>query len=216
MSDILLPASRYTPHLGLALRDGEDLYVPPAEDVYPTLDLYPGLFICTSETHPTNWTVQQAGMWISEQDTGLTWRWDGSQFHRTSGLGVLSLNGSTPGPVTRATNAYSTSTNFASILTAQVTIPPGGRPIRIEAQAMQVDSVQGMALVSLWRGATQLSQRYCAGTQGAGSGVTFGAWDAPAPGLATYSLQLASGANEQQASIYATPEDPMTLTVVEY
>lgn len=58
-------------------------------DNFTTLDSYPGPFPCTSGTRPGAWGANQNGMCISETDTGLLWRWDGTKFTRLAPKGVL-------------------------------------------------------------------------------------------------------------------------------
>lgn len=63
--------SQLTPHLGLKKPDGTDPFLrQDFDDNYDLLDTVPGMFICTSTTHPTTWGDNQVGRAIIEVDTG--------------------------------------------------------------------------------------------------------------------------------------------------
>src|SRR3954454_16834153 len=71
--------SQLTPHLGLKKPDGSDPFLrQDFDDNYDVLDAAPGLYICTSSSHPTTWGDAQVGRGIIEVDTGaiLYWRDD--------------------------------------------------------------------------------------------------------------------------------------------
>jgi len=63
--------SQLTPHLGLKKPDGSDPFLrQDFDDNYDVLDAAPGIYICTSSTHPTTWGDNQVGRGIIEVDTG--------------------------------------------------------------------------------------------------------------------------------------------------
>lgn len=67
-----------SPHLGLTRPAGTDPFLRATiVDDLDILDQYPGVFPCLSTARPT-WGPDQAGMLISETDTGLLRRWDGT------------------------------------------------------------------------------------------------------------------------------------------
>ena len=68
-------------HLGLTVPDPSDPFQrTDFVNNYNKIDSYPGVFICTSTTHPV-WGVNQAGMTIFETDTRRILNWDGSAWH---------------------------------------------------------------------------------------------------------------------------------------
>lgn len=63
--------SSQSPHLGLKVPDGSDPFLrQDFVDNYGILDGAPGVFLCTSTTHPTTWGDNQVGRLICETDTG--------------------------------------------------------------------------------------------------------------------------------------------------
>lgn len=204
-----IPAANFTPRLVIPLRDGAVYYVPPSEDVYPLLDAYPGLFICTSTTHPTTWGTSQAGMHISEADTGLTWYFNGSIFVRTHGTGVLAMTQRTGGMTTASLTP-------TAVLTVSPVVPPGNRQIKISAQVSQIYNSSGSASLTLFRQTLQLQQLFITSGVSTGGGANIDAYDNPGPGTWTYTLEVNSLISGSTTTINAGAGSPIALQAVEH
>lgn len=121
-----------SPRLGLLEPSTSDPF--STQDIatnWGILDKYPGIYVCTSQTRP-QWGQAQAGMRISETDTGLEWRWDGANFQRTAPQGLLRT---TTGGWARGqrTSDFSTSSTSYVVVVAitNVVVPPGNRTLQI-------------------------------------------------------------------------------------
>jgi hypothetical protein len=66
----------------------DDFDTSEIADNWQKVDDHPGIFVCTSGTRPT-WSGSQEGQLISETDTGLLWRWNGTTWVRQHGTGWL-------------------------------------------------------------------------------------------------------------------------------
>jgi hypothetical protein len=90
--------------------------------------------VCTSGTRPS-WGAAQAGMLISETDTGLTWRWTGSAWARLGGVGRLRTTTGAYATALRTTlfSTSSVSTYVVALTLSNVVVPDGLRPIEVRA-----------------------------------------------------------------------------------
>lgn len=181
------------------------------------LDSAPGVYLCTAATHPSTWTSAQNGRLILEKDTGLRWRWDGPtlNFVRVGAVGYL-------GNDRKTASLNSSSTTYVTALSAAVTIPAGGRNVRLDVSGPGVWSTVDLTKFALFRGATQLLAWQSHGSQtGTAAGVP---WPlsmsfldlAPTAGATTYTLQYAADATFGGTStLVAAANNPLTLTVEE-
>lgn len=179
------------------------------------LDGSPGVFVCTSSTRPATWTSDHNGMLISETDTGLLWRWNGTAFVRFYGKGLL-------GEASRTTDASTSSTTEITILTAATTIPAGGRSVLVTVAGPGVYNTAGVTRMWLYRGATEIQSWLQRGYVG-------GTWDRqpepaslvqpdtpPTAGALSYTLRFAAEPGFAGTStLMASTNRPLTLRVVE-
>jgi hypothetical protein len=137
----------------------------------------PGAFICTSGTRPGSWSGANEGQFIIETDTGLLWRWNGSAFVRASAKGWLDTN-------RRSTDLTGVGTSFTTLAQVTVTVPDGGRSIRLTGSWSEISAAGSVAL---FRGATQLHSIKV--PSGAGGSIVF-VDVAPSSGSTTYALKV--------------------------
>lgn len=177
------------------------------------LDAAPGLFTCTSSTHPT-WDASQEGRWIDERDTGLTWRWNGTGFERTGPVGDL-------GDDEITSQVQTSSTALQTALTANVTVPEGGRSVRVSVAGPGVYSTVGLTRLALFRDSTQimswLSHGQLSGTAtDQPRPLMMQVKDSPTAGAHTYTLQYSAEVGYGGTStLQAETDAPLRLDVVE-
>lgn len=160
----------------------------------------PGAFICTSGTRPGSWTGSNEGQFIFETDTGLLWRWNGSAFVRYGAKGYLDSN--------RRTSDLLCTGSFATIAQVTVTVPAGGRSIRLTGQ--WADLSGGTAQFALFRGSTQLAaQKSAAGT---GGSIVF-TDVAPSSGSTVYVLKVKNASGT--ATILCSSTAPCSIDAEE-
>ena len=178
------------------------------------LDQYPGFFICTAATRPA-WGAPQAGMAISETDTGLAWRWTGSAWVRTAAKGLLG-QGERTTDYTNATSVYS-----IVVSAANVAVPAGNRTLLVIVEGPSVMNTNGITEIAIFRDATQLQAWKQYGDNGGTppenpeplSMVTI---DSVGAGTYTFSLQARANATVAGTStLAATPNTPIGIDVVE-
>lgn len=163
-----------TEHLGLKRHTTADVYrIQDYADNWAKLDASPGVFVCDSTTRPTNWTVAQTGMLISERDSGLVWRWTGTKFVRVASKGFL-------GQAERWSDLQATGTSFVTLLSQTVTIPPswnlgvfdaaaegpGIRRVLINVTCPRMISTMRITEMAIYRGSTALTSWYAKGGNG--------------------------------------------------
>lgn len=128
--------STSTARLGLLKPDRTDQFL--TSDIannWAKIDQYPGYYVCASSARPT-WGTGQAGMWISETDTGLLWRWTGSVWVRGYPSGRLKTTAGAYSYATRGGSLFSTTSTTVYVVALSVlnvVVPDGVRPLRIEA-----------------------------------------------------------------------------------
>jgi hypothetical protein len=171
------------------------------------IDDNPGYKICTAGTRPA-WGAAQTGMLISETDTGLVWRWDGTNFKRVGPAGVLRRSDGTPAVATRTTDFSTASTTFVVCLSlTNVVVPDGLRVLMIVVSFGKGENTSGAAVGGIFRSATAStgpqvgnfgivgdSSSPSAGAQG--PGASYAGWEPTgvSPGTYNYSFQLRSSA----------------------
>jgi hypothetical protein len=210
--------------LGLNIFSTADQFSTAQYDAnWSLLDNYPGLFVCTSTTRPT-WGANQAGMRISETDTGLLWTWNGSVFNRTHGIGNL-------GRITRTSNIGTTSTwtppstgTLTTALTETVHPPSGNRLLMIVAEVPEVQNPNGLSYLVLQRDAVILtsypiwtSQETGSGNSGnAGAKGDYITFDIPNEASAVYTLAFAAATvTGGTTTLVGVATRPIGLTVLE-
>ena len=200
--------------LGLKKSTTADPYrIQEFADNFQRLDDHPGVYVCTSASRPS-WGAAHAGMLISETDTGLLWRWDGTGFQRTGPTGHL-------GSTTRATDISTSSTTFVNAVSVTVTVPAGGRRCLLVAEGPGVYSTVGLTRVGVFRDATQLKSFLVKGSLGATAAeqptplfVTL--VDTPAAGSIVYTLRFAAEVGFGGTStMQAAANNGLSLRVVE-
>lgn len=204
-----------TDRLGLIRHTTADRYrVQDYTDNWNLLDSYPGVYLCESNNWPTTWGAPQRGLLMMNPDTGLPWRWDGSQFLRMGPKGWLASN-------ERTVDLSNTSTAYAVAVQATVTIAAGNRPVLLVVEGPGVASTVGLTGFGLFRGTTVVQEWEVSG--GTGTGVdrppplSFIALDVPVAGSVTYSLQFRAvpgfgGTSTVKAN---GPNGPLALHVIE-
>ena len=217
-----------SPRIGLKRPLGADGWLlQDFVDNFNLLDAMPGVTPCTSGAgRPSTWGASQNGMYISETDTGLLWRWNGSIFVRAHPVGLLA------DPSEIAADFPTASTTAVAAITANVTVPATTagsttKRIRVSASWYALDNgtstTLGACEVSLWRGAVALKTMQWRGRPNTaaspldwGTGGTIEAWDAPAAGAQTYTLRVNSLASIGGTTyLRASPTTKATLAVIE-
>lgn len=214
------------------------LLKPSTADAFSTADLAanwqkiddnPGAYICTSATRPA-WTAAQKGREIMETDTLLKWIWNGTDFVRSAPSGLLKTT--TGGwAVGQRTTTFSTSsqTYVPFITLANVVVPAGNRTLMITASWPWTSNTLGKTALGVFRTATAngtpvLSSWQVAGdstspTPGAqGSGGSFVLYEKGglAPGVYTYTFQMATYSGTASTStMYPSATTPAELGIVE-
>lgn len=158
-------------------------------------------------------------MYIYERDTGLLWRWTGSDFVRAHGSGLLRKSNGTPAYNSRVTDFSTTNTTsfVLALAVTSVVVPAGTRPIVVEANVRRIfNSAGANTLVALCQGSTSGSTpvlyvwnpvdlsgtiRYCAN-----AGLAAGTYD--------FSLQLQVGASGT-STLATTATVPAEIRVYE-
>lgn len=208
-----------------------DLALPSQSDPFSTtelrtnwekLDAAPGTHICTSSTRPT-WNSAKAGRKIYETDTRLEWLWDGAQWVRTGGSGLLRRNDGSFAIAERTTDFSTGSTTFVRVVTlTNVVVPAGNRPIRVDVSWNKARNPAGNfrgaifrsnannsgPIMGIWYFGTSTSDVQ------AGGGVF---WGMASGGLAagTYDFSMQITAPSGTSIIDATANTPTTIMVTE-
>lgn len=201
------------------------LEVPTTSDAFDTaklaanwtkLDAFPGRFLCTSLTRPTDWGSNQIGMEIWESDTSLVWWWNGTIFIRSYAVGWL--NGTQ-----RTTDFTTNQTTPQTVISTSITYPAGGRRVQVSCSWGKAEGDDGVAELSLFRDTTQIQAWNVQGKntsavaleQGTGGSVVLTNLP-PSPGNYAYALKFrvpTGFANSVQ--LRATATKPITIDVVE-
>jgi hypothetical protein len=156
-------------------------------DNWSALDDFPGTYICTSSTRPSDWAAAQEGMAIYETDTRLVYRWDGDSFEREHAQGLMARN-------SRTTPISTTSTTYSSVIATPPTTY-GTRRNLVIVEAPGVYSTEGLTGLSIWRDTTMLTEWVHQGWTGADAQrqprpLSFVTTDEHTGGSRIYSLQF--------------------------
>ena len=181
------------------------------------LDGSPGVLPCTYDTRPTNWNANHAGRMILETEDARTllWRWDGSAFVRVGPAGLLGHDS-----IDSATGT--TSTSLVEVLSADVTIPRGGRAVLVTVSGPGVYSSVNLTRLAIRRGATTLHSwlqhgRLSEDADGQPTPINATFLDlSPTQGPAPYSFHYSAEVGfAGTSSLQATVGEPLRLSVVE-
>lgn len=147
-----------SPKLGLVLPYGPDAFsTTDIRNNWSQIDTAPGSYICTSSTRPT-WTTAQAGRKIMESNTGLDWWWDGAAWKRLTPSGLLLTTSGAPAIALRNTVFSTTSSTYVVVTSvANVVIPGGMRPLKIEARWNSASNASGTTYGAIFQSATNNS-----------------------------------------------------------
>jgi hypothetical protein len=212
-----------SPKLALALPTVADPFsTADLKANYEKIDAAPGAYICTSTTRPT-WAAGQAGRKIIETDTLLEWVWDGDEWKRLAGIGLLKKNDGTFAIGERTTDFSTTSNTFVKVVTVtDVVVPAGNRPIRVDLGWFRARNPDGNFLGAIFRSDTNNSgpkqvtwQFGTTGSDANAGGGTF--WSIERNGLAagTYNFSFQITAPTGTSRIDATTGTPTTIAVSE-
>jgi hypothetical protein len=200
--------------------DGDAFHIAEHSANWALADLIPGSFICTAATRPSTWGAPQTGRCIIETDTGLVWRWNGTQFVRQNAKGWIAST-------VRTTDFVTTSTALVTAVSVTVPMPSNGglglRRLMVIVECGGVASTVSATGLAIFRDATQLQ----AWTQP--GGVTATAADQPRPVFAhtldgppggvtySYSLQVQAltALGGGTSTLKANPNAPLAIHVIE-
>lgn len=212
-----------SPKLQLALPTQTDPFsTADVRENWEKIDAAPGTYICTSTTRPAL-TAAQAGRKIYETNTGLEWVWNGTAWRRLGPFGLLKRSNGNWAIAERTTDFTTTSNTFVKVVTvADVVVPAGNRPLKIEVAWYKAKNVAGNFHGAIFRSDTNNSGptevQWVLGTStndaNAGGGTFFALIrDGLAAGTYTWSFQINGPAGT--SSIEATATTPTTLLVTE-
>ena len=142
----------YTDRLSLIRHTGADVFrIDDYSDNWNTLDQFPGVFVCTSSTRPSDWGERQEGQLIFETDTSLIWQWTGDSWTRNIAKGLLDYQ-------TVTSDVSSASTSLVNAVTSTVTVAAGNRRHRITVGASTVYNGNGLTRLAIRRDGTTLAE----------------------------------------------------------
>lgn len=213
-----------SPKLGLSLPATTDQFsTADIRSNWEKIDAAPGVHICTSTTRPSNWTAAMVGRRILETDSRLEWMWDGTQFIRLSGTGLLRRTDGSFAIGERTSNYSTTANNFTKVVSVtNVVVPAGNRPLRIDLAWRRATNTQANFEAAIFRSDTNNSGPKDAAWQmgtsnrdeNAGGGVF---WGIIRSGLAagTYHWSFQITAQDGTSTIVGTTVNPVTIMVTE-
>jgi len=192
-----------SPRLGLTVPGGADQYDwEEIADNWETIDASPGVHITTvGGTAALSWGSAHTGMFVTQTDTGLTYRWNGSSFERAFAKGWLAGSART-GDLSESDGLPATLVQVAG-----VSVPPGNRKVEIKVAWSEVTGAAVEFL--LMRDSTQID----AWRHGSGDGGSRVVTDAPGSGTFTSALQVRTlGAS---STVVAAANKPVRIDVAE-
>ena len=184
------------------------------EDNWNRIDQFPGVFVCTSTTRPTDWGARQDGQFIFETDTNLLWTWDGDAFVRHTPIGEIGYTEST-------SQVQTTDTALVVVVSTIVTVAAGGRRHRITVGASEVSNSNDLTRFAIRRDGTTLAEWFHQGGSGATPQeqprhLSMATYDVPVEGPRTYTLEFSAVAgNGGTSTIDADANNPVFIAVEE-
>lgn len=192
-----------SPRMGLTVPGAADPFDwSDVADNWEAIDASPGTFITTvGGTAALAWGAAHTGMFVTQTDTGLTYRWNGAAFERAFARGWLA-GATRTADLTEATGAAVTLVQAVGVV-----VPPGNRKVEIKVSWSEVtdDAVE----FTLRRDATQID----AWRHGSGDGGSRAITDAPGSGTFTYVLQVRTLGTT--STVVAAANKPVRLDIVE-
>lgn len=194
---------------------GDTYRIQDYTDNWNILDANPGTFLCTEATFPTSWDGADAGRLIHETDTGLLWRWNGTEAVRVFPVGDLGLTELTaPSPGTSSTTPQ-------VALSLEVDVPRGGRSVLVNVNGPGVYSTNGLARLALFRDSTQIQSWLSHGRLSGDATdqprpISMAVRDTPSAGTVTYTFRYAAETGYAgTVTLQGALDQPLQLSVVE-
>ena len=161
-----------SPHLGLIIPTTSDAFsTTDVANNWSLIDKYPGTYLCTSTSRPNSgvggaptWTAANNGQRILETDTGLEWKWNGSQFTRVAAIGRLGGN------VNNGTVSVASGTPNNVVTASNINIPSGSRWLQITSSWVLVQNdTSGKTVLGVYIDSTLLREYTITGDSSAPS-----------------------------------------------
>lgn len=192
-----------SPRLGLIIPTGADPFDwSDLVENWERIDASPGTIITTvGGMASLTWGAAHTGVFATQTDTGLTYRWNGASFERAFAKGWLA-GATRTGDLTEPAGTLTT-----LVQAAGVSVPQGNRKVEIKVSWSEVtgDPVD----FQITRDATQLDLWKHSSGDGGSRVIT----DAPGLGSFTYALKVRTRATS--STVVAAADKPVRLDVVE-
>lgn len=209
-----------SPAIGLAVPDDDDAF--STEDLaanWGKVDDYIGHLVVASAL-PAGWGADQTGLNVYQEDTGLSWLWNGSAFERTAARGWLGGDSAVADVVCAVT-----APTYVTVIDVEIDFPRGGRRALVDISFFDIvgSAGSGRAIGRLQRdGVTKQEWAFpglSADTVGlvdtaGGRSLSFN--EAPGEGTYTYTFQVASSSfSPGTATVKASAVHPIKIDVAE-
>ena len=196
---------------------GDQFRVADYAENWDLLDGTPGILVCADAaaraTASASFGTNQAGRFAIDLDTGLTYRWDGTQWLRSFGKGLL-------GSGERTTDFATTSSSYVVATSVSAVVPANPRPLLIVVEGPGAASTVGLTEVAVFRDATEIQAWPEKGGNSASAAayptpISMTLKDAPVAGTYTYSIQCRVTGYGGTSTLKAAATTPLAIHVVE-